>query len=265
MAAAVLIGMFAPPWASRDGQAWPVVALAAVFILASTRLCLRLEGRRAVSFRPQVARLGIGLVVGVGLVGLLAWGLMLAGVLYWQPNRGFSASLMLSGTVYFCCAVLVEEMTFRGYALQRLAERIGARAAVAVLAVAFGGYHLLSLGANPSVKTGGADLLWIAAGPAIGAIVFGVAALRTGGIGLPLGLHLGWNWTQWHFFTFAADDNPVGLWNPLVMPWYTEHPAAFRIGYVAAMALALLIVLLTTRRPGADPLFPASRPAAVIG
>jgi len=24
---------------------------------------------------------------------------MLAGVLYWQPNRGFNASLMLSGTI----------------------------------------------------------------------------------------------------------------------------------------------------------------------
>ncbi|MEV0563762.1 type II CAAX endopeptidase family protein [Dactylosporangium sp. NPDC050588] len=260
--AAVLVGMFAPPWASRDGQAWPVVALAALFILGSTRLCLRLEGRRAGSFRPRFTHFAIGLAGGVALVGLLAWGLMLAGVLYWQPNHGFSASLMLSGTAYFCCAVLVEELAFRGYALQRLAEGVGPRAAVALLAAAFGGYHLLSLGTNPSVKTGGADLLWTAAGPAIGAVVFGVAALRTGSIALPLGLHLGWNWTQWHFFTFPADDNPVGLWNPLVMPWHTEHPAAFRIGYAAAMTLALLFVLFTTRRSGARPLFPAG-PAAV--
>jgi hypothetical protein len=47
------------------------------------------------------------------------------------------------------------------------------------------------------VKSGGLELLWTSAGPAIGAVVFGVAALRTGGIalplGLPLGLHLGWN------------------------------------------------------------------------
>ncbi|WP_344619850.1 CPBP family intramembrane glutamic endopeptidase [Dactylosporangium salmoneum] len=194
-AATVLVGMFAPPWASKDGQAWPVVALAALFILGSTRLCLRMEGRRAVSFRPRFTHLAIGLASGVALVGLLAWALMLAGVLYWQPNRGFSASLMLSGTAYFCCAVLVEELVFRGYALQRLAEGVGSRAAVALLAAAFGGYHLLTLGTSPSVKAGGADLLWVAAGPAIGAIVFGVAALRTGGIALPVGLHLGWNWT----------------------------------------------------------------------
>ncbi|GAA2711879.1 hypothetical protein [Actinoplanes palleronii] len=88
--------------------------------------------------------------------------------------------------------------------------------------------------------------------------------MKTGGIALPLGLHLGWNWTQWHFFTFAADDNPVGLWNPLVMPWHTEHPAAFRIGYAVAMALALLVVLLVTRRPGAAPLFPAGTGAVAV-
>jgi membrane protease YdiL (CAAX protease family) len=255
MGAAVLAGMFAPAWASRGGQPWPVVGLASMFILASTLVCLRLEGRRLSRLallpgRAQFAYLVVGLVMGVALVGVLAWALMLDGVLYWQPNGGFTAELLASGTAYFVFAVLVEELAFRGYALRRLAEGVGRKAAVVILALGFGGYHLLGLGSNLSVKSGGAELVWVAAGPAVGAVVFGVAALRTGSIALPLGLHLGWNWAQWHFFTFPADDNPVGLWNPLVTPWHADHPIVFRAGYLVAMGVALLIVVLATRRGG---------------
>jgi hypothetical protein len=76
--------------------------------------------------------------------------------------------------------------------------------------------------------------------------VFGVAALRTGGIALSLGLHLGWNWTQWQFFSVPGDDTPMGLWSPLLVP--TANPIAFQVGYVVAMAVALAAVLLGTRR-----------------
>ncbi|WP_413776343.1 type II CAAX prenyl endopeptidase Rce1 family protein [Micromonospora sp. DR5-3] len=113
----------------------------------------------------------------------------------------------------------------------------------------FGGYHLLSIGSSPAVKSGGTELLWTAAGPLIGAIVFGVAALRTGSIALPLGLHLGWNWTQWHFFTLPGDDNPTGLWTPLISAQHAGSPAPFRIGYLVAMTVALLAIAAMTRQP----------------
>lgn len=255
MLAAVLVGMFAPAWALRDGQPWPVVAVSALLIAGVCALCLRLEGRSwaDAGLRPDRRRLGqlvAGLAGGVALVGGLAWLLMLAGVLYWQPNEAFTASLMASGTAYFVFAVLVEELVFRGYALRRLAEGIGATRAVVLLAAVFGGYHLLSIGASPAVKQGGLELVWTAAGPLVGAVVFGVAALRTGSIALPLGLHLGWNWTQWHFFTFPTDDNPTGLWTPLISPHYAGSPAPFRIGYLVAMTVALLTIAALTRRPG---------------
>ncbi|MFU8875763.1 lysostaphin resistance A-like protein [Micromonospora sp. SL4-19] len=254
MVAAVLIGMFAPAWALQDGQPWPVVALSALLIVGVCALCLRFEGRSWADegLSPDWRRLRqfvVGLAGGVALVGGLAWLLMLGGVLYWQPNQAFTASLLVSGTAYFVFAVLVEELAFRGYALRRLTEGIGATRAVALLAAIFGGYHLLSIASSPAVKSGGVELLWTAAGPLVGAIVFGVAALRTGSIALPLGLHLGWNWTQWHFFTFPGDDNPVGLWTPVISAQYAGNPAPFRIGYLVAMALALVAIAAMTRQP----------------
>lgn len=250
--AAVLTGMFLP---IDSGQPWPVVAVAAVLVLGLTRVFggkwRRFEWTRLVWFAG-------GALVGAVVVCGLAWGLMLGGVLYWQPNRAFTGALAVSGTVYFFFAVLAEELVFRGYALRRLAESVGPRVAVGVLALVFGGYHLVNLGTDPSVKSGGLELLWTAAGPAVGAVVFGVAALRTGGIALPLGLHLGWNWTQWQFFAFPTDDNPVGLWTPIVTP--SVDPVVFKIGYLVAMAVTLGVVLLGTRR---WPLSPALRPAVL--
>ncbi|MCP2328263.1 hypothetical protein HDA40_006770 [Hamadaea flava] len=251
--AAMLVGMFAPAWASRDGQPWPVMTVGALLILGVTALCLRLERRgwATAGLRPGWAwlrQLAIGLCSGAALVGGLAWLLMLGGVLYWQPNRPFTMALMLSGTTYFVFAVLVEELVFRGYALRRLAEGIGKTKAIVVMAALFGGYHVLSIGSSLSVKSGGSELVWTAVGPLVGAIVFGVAALRTGGIALPLGLHLGWNWMQWQFFTFPGDDNPIGLWNPIVTAHYADNPAVFRLGYLVAMTVALLVVLAITRK-----------------
>lgn len=254
VAAAVLVGMLAPPWASRDGQPWPVVMLAALLILGVCAFFLRLEKRSwaGEGLTPDRRRLGqfaAGLAGGVVLVGGLAWLLMLGGVLHWEPSRPFTAALLASGTAYFVGAVLVEELIFRGYALRRLAEGVGAAWAVALLAVVFGGYHLLSIGSSFAVKSGGPELLWTAAGPLVGAIVFGVAAIRTGSLALPLGLHLGWNWTQWHFFTFPGDDNPVGLWTPVISAQYAADPVPFRIGYLVAMTLALLVITALTRHP----------------
>ncbi|GAA2687743.1 hypothetical protein GCM10010428_60960 [Actinosynnema pretiosum subsp. pretiosum] len=236
---ALVTGVLVPV---EDGQPWPVVAVAAGLVLLATRW---FEG--AWRGLGPGRWFGPGLLLGVAAVGLLAWGLMLDGVLRWTPNAGFTAPLALTGTAYFCFAVLLEELVFRGYALRRLAEVWGPKVAVGGLAVLFGGYHLLVLGAAPSVKSGGfGELLWTAAGPAIGAVVFGVAALRTGGIALPVGLHLGWNWAQWQFFAFPTDDNPVGRWTPLVTPGV--DPVVFKVGYVVVMALVLGAVLLVTRR-----------------
>ena len=243
--AAVLTGMFIPV---DNGQPWPVVGLAALLILGLTRVFDR--GRVGVPKRVRVGWFLAGALVGVAVVCGLAWGLMLDGVLYWLPNAAFTGSLAVSGTVYFFFAVLMEELVFRGYVLRRLAESVGPKVAVGGLAVLFGGYHLVNLGTDPSVKAGGVELVWTAAGPAIGAVVFGVAALRSGGIALPLGLHLGWNWTQWQFFAFPADDNPVGLWRPLVTPEHAADPIVFKVGYVVAMGVLLGVVLVVTRRGG---------------
>ena len=157
----------------------------------------------------------------------------------------------VTGTAYLAFAVLLEELVFRGYALRRLSESIGSQAAIGLLALLFGGYHLLGMaGAGQPV---GLAWLWAAGAPALGAVVFGVAALRTGSIALPVGIHLAGNWIQWQLFTSAEDTTPMGLWRPAVAGEYTDASSTiFQVGYVVTMAVALAVVLLVTRRRDRD-------------
>ncbi len=78
---------------------------------------------------------------------------------------------------------LAEELMFRGYPFQRLAEAIGPLAAIAVFSVLFGSVHLL----NP-----GASVWGVINTVAIG-VLLSIAYLRTRALWLPWGIHLGWN------------------------------------------------------------------------
>jgi len=146
-----------------------------------------------------------------------------------------------------------EELVFRGYAFRQLVAACGPRAAVAASALVFGIYHLAQTG----FRFWGIGAFWVIALPALGGIVFGVATLRTNGLALPLGLHLGGNWIQASVLSFAAlgDGQPTALfvapltpaqvqqlWSPDLLP---------RAPYLVAMAVAGLLVALWPRGAGA--------------
>jgi uncharacterized protein len=80
-------------------------------------------------------------------------------------------------------AAMVEEVTFRGYPLQRLMEALGTPAAVAVTSCLFGLAHI----SNPHASW------WGAVNTAeIGALL-ALAYVRTRSLWLPWGIHFGWN------------------------------------------------------------------------
>jgi membrane protease YdiL (CAAX protease family) len=78
---------------------------------------------------------------------------------------------------------LAEELMFRGYPFQRLAEAIGPAGAIVVFSVLFGVVHL----SNP-----GASVWGLTVTVAIG-VVLSVTYLRTRAIWLPWGIHFAWN------------------------------------------------------------------------
>jgi hypothetical protein len=91
----------------------------------------------------------------------------------------------------------MEEVAFRSFALVRLQQAWGARAAIYVTAIAFAAYHGPT---NPM------NLL----GPGVWGLIYGLAAVSSRGIALPLGIHFGANYVQGLFG--MKTEYASGLW-----------------------------------------------------
>ncbi len=85
---------------------------------------------------------------------------------------------------------LAEELMFRGYPFQRLAEAIGPGGAILVFSALFAMVHFMNPGANA----------WGLLNTVGIGVVLSVAYLRTRALWLPWGLHFGWNATLGLFF-----------------------------------------------------------------
>lgn len=170
------------------------VAFALAVLGASAWAMERREGR-------PVAALGLplgpgtagwllrGFAVGVAIMGLAAALLVAGGWLAWRSAPGALSGLALRTlalTAILLPAAWAEELLFRGYPFQVLAERWGGGAAISATAVAFAAVHTW----NPSV-----DALAIV-NLALAGVVLGLAWWRTYSLWFAAGVHLGWNWTM---------------------------------------------------------------------
>jgi membrane protease YdiL (CAAX protease family) len=97
----------------------------------------------------------------------------------WSRYLGVAGPLV----AFLLAAALFEELMFRGYPLRRLADAIGPRAAVPVLALGFAAGHA----AHPGVGAFGL------ANIALAGVWLSFAFFSPGGMALAWGLHFGWN------------------------------------------------------------------------
>ena len=116
---------------------------------------------------------------------------------HFAGQAGVRAALV--GLVMTASMVMFEELLFRGVALRYLRSMYGDWIAITLSALLFGAYHLL-----------GSQDWAIGAGfrfamPALGGVVFGWAAVRSGGLALPIGLHFGGNWVQGYVAGFSVN------------------------------------------------------------
>lgn len=260
------VSMFVPHLAAPAELPTVVLGLAVPPLLAATWVACRLHGRPlgdvGLQLDGQRAReLAGGLAMGAAAAAALGWGLMLAGAVSWQPNPAADGAHVMKWLAYFTVAAVVEELIFRGYALRTLADGIGSFRAVALSSLVFGGYHVLNLGTSASVQPGGWDLVWRVAGPAVGGVLFGLAAVRTRGLALPIGLHLGWNVLQWALLSMEGPAKGTGFLLPVTGP--AASPGLLQGAYVAAMA-ALAVATALATRPTARPLPGLASPAGPL-
>ena len=106
-------------------------------------------------------------------------------------NENSNAALILNMFWWDFKSVLTEELLFRGAILFILIKRIGADKAIIISAVAFGIYHWFSFGIFGNIV----PMFFVFIGTGLMGYAWALAFSKTKSIFLPLGLHLGWNFT----------------------------------------------------------------------
>lgn len=213
--------------------------LSSIGVLALTLWMLRRErrDRAAIGLRAD-ARSGLRLLAGLLLgaavyVTTIALSSAMLGPIHFTPISAPSVATYALVTLSFLALSCMEELGFRAYVLRTLIPTLGHWRAQLLTAVLFGLGHLLFGWSWASVLFGVVP----------SALLFGIAAARSGGLALPVGVHAAVNIASW---TIGAKDTP-GVWSPSVDPAHTARMEAYAT-YVG-LAVTLLYAALLARLP----------------
>jgi membrane protease YdiL (CAAX protease family) len=137
--------------------------------------------------RDSRANLAIGLLGGAGAAALVLLPALLFRAAHLVPiplDRPSVGSLIFL-TAVLACGVFGEELLFRGYGFQVLLAAAGPYATIVPIGIVFALLH----SSNPNAT-------WFGLANTAGfGILFGYAYLRSRDLWLPIGLHMGWNFT----------------------------------------------------------------------
>lgn len=212
-------------------------AISAPATYGLTLLFLRSQRKNPKDFglvlsRGTGLRFCIGLALGAILIAIQTGAMWFLGGITWvaaKPNPG----MLLSALGYLLLATR-EELAFRGYPLRLLASRTNQWSALFIVSCMFVVEH----------KLGGATWPDALVGSGLGALVFGMAALATRGLALPIGLHAAWNIGDW----LRGGKGTGGAWRMVFDQSSTTR--ADQIAWIsyAAVMLCMFVVLLLWQR-----------------
>lgn len=201
------------PRALRAAGAGPWLEF--LVFLGAAWACLRLEDEPLASIGYKLDRrwgreMVLGTLGGFALMGVTALVVLALGGFHWTRTPGVGFAALGKGLLLYLGVGFAEETGFRGYAFQRLIRGLGVPAAQVLFALFFALVHW----GNPGMS--GATRIWATVNIALAAILLGLAYLRTGSLALPVGIHLGWNWTQGVLLGFGVSGNAeAGWWTPV--------------------------------------------------
>ena len=222
--------------------------------LLATWGCTRLRGEPLWSvglrldtrwFKEVVA----GTLLGIGTAVLVVGLIFAIGGVRFEMDPARSAVTLLIGVYVFLFVALLEENLFRGFIFQRLLDGIGIWPAQIALA----GLFALSHWGNPGMQ--GSTEIVASLDLFLGAVMLGLAYLRTRSLALPVGLHLGWNWTQGHLLGFGVSGvEHAGWWKPVFLDraeWLTGGSFGPESS-IFSPAVSLLMILLLWKWKGVE-------------
>lgn len=259
--AIVLLSSVVP---GSGGSSFPsvVVALSSAAVVAGATwlLAARVDKRRFDEFGLRLsarwwADFGAGVVIGVVLMTGIFVVELRAGWLSIEdrlvgaaPGQPFALAL-LGPFVVFVAVGFYEELFSRGYHLRNMAEGlrvgpIGPRAALLLATLISSSVFGLLHASNPSAS------LISTVSVALAGCMLALGLLWTRELGLPIGLHLSWNFCQGNVFGFPVSGNFAGarvvaieqLGDPLITGG-SFGPEAGIIGIAAMLIGAGLIAL----------------------
>ena len=223
-----------------DRSGLSIGAIASVLTLGLTLLFVRWERKSRHEFGFYVSRRSpllffLGALIGLALVGAQTALTALVAPVHWVSDRHLDPLRGMVIVTTFLLLATREELAFRGYPLGKLALDLNPWAAQLIVAALFAIEHVV----------GGATWSDAVFGAGMGSLVFGMAALATKGLALPIGIHAAYNIADWARGGKGGD----GLWRAVVAPG-SEQTAQFvgMASYVAVMAIALLALWMTGRR-----------------
>ncbi|MFW6437871.1 MAG: CPBP family intramembrane glutamic endopeptidase [Armatimonadota bacterium] len=248
-------GAFIPPGILLTGS---LASLAATFLSISVA-CRWLDRRPLADLGLRLtpawwADLGFGLLLGVAAIGVafaieiaLGW----VEITGFGPTEGGGAFLveLLIALVIFGSVGVYEELIMRGYVMKNIAEGLNSSSSSATVAVYAGLVLSAAIFALPHIFNPGASFAGILNILGSGVLVLGLGYALTGRLGLPIGVHISWNFAQGFLFGLPTSGAVVGRY-PVLMTEQTG-PAlmtggAFGLEGGALGTLALIVACAAT-------------------
>lgn len=173
---------------------------------------------------------------GIGVVMVIVQALIITNFAHVKfslaPNYQ-SINVITSLILYFLIACR-EELVFRSYSLRSLNYSLRPPLALIIITAIFISEHIIA----------GVSLKMSILGSGLGGILFGVAALKTKGLALPLGLHFSWNATQW----LLGFKNNTGVWREIVEKGHESQAENIGLaGFVLVMSVSIVGIWLFYR------------------
>lgn len=233
--------------APADGADWmslgAVVLLAAALTGIYTGLVRLLECRAARELAPRPIQAGAGILLGLALFSTVFLLLHALGIAHWLGVAArFDVIPALAASIV---AAVGEELAFRAGLFRILEERFGTAVALAASAGLFGLLHAL----NPGATTVSTVAIALEAG-----VLLGAAYAFTRNLWFPIGLHLGWNFTEGGIFGVAVSGGSAGngffsvtLAGRTLLTGGKFGPEASLMAIVVCLAVAVLLLVLTAR------------------
>jgi len=124
---------------------------------------------------------------------------------HWLVNPEFKSADLLYGFWWDLKSVVTEELVFRWALLYILIKKIGVPKSLILSAIAFGIYHWFSYGIFGQIV----PMLFIFIGTGFTGYVWAKSFVLSQSIMLPIGLHLGWNFTSNTLFSKGPLDQSL--------------------------------------------------------